>query len=78
MKLANLTNKLVTVNVPGVGFISVSANGLADFPDEEAWRGKANGLVEAVEKKPEKVVMPEAPKIQKKMTKKGKYVDSWD
>ena len=76
MKLANLTDKLITVNVPSVGFISVLAHGLADFPDEEAWRGKANGLVEAVEKKvkPEKV--EEVP-IQKKTIKKEKHVDSW-
>ena len=68
MKLANLSGKLITVNVPSVGFISVSAYGVADFPDEEAWRGKANGLVEAVEKK---IVMPVS-KVQKKTTKRKK------
>jgi len=68
MKLANLSGKLITVNVPSVGFISVPAYGVSDFPDEEAWRGKANGLVEAVEKK---IVMPVS-KVQKKTTKRKK------
>lgn len=63
MKLLNPSNRLITVNVPNVGLISVMSKCVADFSDAEAWRGKAHGLVEAVE------VKPSLPKPQKKTIK---------